>query len=908
MQDRQTVTKARVEKWQEYESPFYRRWRVYSTFLTGFAIGLFYVLLISERDFLWLGAGEKYAAILVFSGILGGVIYTIMVDGHVEMPQFIANRGDKFRAGLFGDILLGIAGATVLDVLVQALLGVELGSNVEIAAAGIVGGYGGRAILQFALERVFKDINLLEADRVAYLQANMQRRLARMDGLELIDLVNEQIKVGLAGDDLTALSREIAGADADVRRRIFNLVRDFRLAANSSSEQNRIARMVPIFAALVQSDPKQHEYYAELAFAYKDSKSPDLSRAIEYLDKAIALRGDGQRAQTWNYELSRAITRIQQAHKRDNSYDFNDQTEDLIIQDLLAVANIYNFETLLKDIESDNIPIPLLNWARNNQAELLARNDTADLAIKITNFLETESNATSVQPANAVISAVASSPSTLPKPETRSSNDAHVDENQKIDRSIFFEQYRDLFSIRKITRAQVNAFDAIFDYWDGADYTDLRWLAYAMATAYHETGGRMVPVREGFAVDDASAIKAVERLLARGGISWNYAKPEANGKSYFGRGLVQITHGENYLKLGKAIGLGTQLYDNPSLALDNSISVKLLFKGMTDGLYRSGHKLSVYFNQDREDWYSAREMINGDKHYKPRWANGKRIGELIAGYGRNFYRCCKTSALEQSLQSSGASRNGSVKHWMEAVQETWLKRLPDPVELVLPEHKKLCPPGKKYGVEAYRKDKDDHYFVTLAYGAGDWYILDSKGENHWDTTWENDHGEAEESGSHAAEKRLDVTKKESADKQPIGERLTKDMPFDTLITPHVTYGEFALYKEARRFTQNYQCKVAYEICLFLEKCREHFGGKPLVITSGYRPPAINAACRGASNSEHLYDHPEKGAVDFYIKGVNIYELQRWCDREYPHSIGYGAHRGFIHLGFRPGKERIRWPY
>ena len=551
---------------------------------------------------------------------------------------------------------------------------------------------------------------------------------------------------------------------------------------------------------------------------------------------------------------------------------------------------------------------------RHNQAGLLSRDDTASLALKITNFLETDSSKTAKQ------STVVDSPpeliSSLPAQDfaIRGADDAHSAKLHKIDRGSFFKEYRDVFHLKKMSQEQVNIFDAIFDYWDKSQHSDARWLAYAMATAYHETGGRMTPVREGFADDDTAAIRAVERLLAQGRISWNYAKPEANGKSYFGRGLVQITHADNYLKLGQAIGLGSKLYDNPSLALDENISVKLLFKGMTDGLYRSGSKLSTYFNQDKEDWYDAREMINGDKSYKPKWANGQSIGQMVADYGQDFHRCCKASVSHISLPSSRSdhadSESGTTqnKHWMEAVQETWMKRSPDPIEMVLPDYKKRCSPGTKYEVKTYRKEKDNHYFVQLAYGAGNWYIFDSTKDNHWDTTWENDHKEADESGDSTPEKRLSTTQKESAKQQPIGVQLTKDMPFETLITPHITYGEFALYKEDRRFTQDYQCKVAYEICLFLEDCRQHFGGKPIVITSGYRPPNINAYWGGASDSEHLYNHPEKGAIDFYIKGVDIFELERWCDQKYPHSIGYGAKKGFVHLGFRPGKNRIRWDY
>ena len=174
--------------------------------------------------------------------------------------------------------------------------------------------------------------------------------------------------------------------------------------------------------------------------------------------------------------------------------------------------------------------------------------------------------------------------------------------------------------------------------------------------------------------------------------------------------------------------------------------------------------------------------------------------------------------------------------------------------------------------------------------------------------WEDDHDEAVEAGDRKPEERLEKIVQAVAGDQPVGNRLTPEMPFDTLITPHITYCEFALYDEERRFRHSFQCKTAYEICIFLERCRDYFGGNPLVITSGYRPPEINAKIGGARRSEHLYDAPDTGAVDFYIKNVSIYEVESWCDQTFPYSIGYGAKRGFVHLGMRPGKPRVRWVY
>jgi hypothetical protein len=133
-------------------------------------------------------------------------------------------------------------------------------------------------------------------------------------------------------------------------------------------------------------------------------------------------------------------------------------------------------------------------------------------------------------------------------------------------------------------------------------------------------------------------------------------------------------------------------------------------------------------------------------------------------------------------------------------------------------------------------------------------------------------------------------------------------PFTFKITPNITYGELTLNQEARRFTKQYQCDTALEICEFLEKVRSAFGNKPLIITSASRPEPINTQVGGAKNSEHTYNAPSKGAVDFYIKGANIYVVQDWCNKNWPYSLGYGALKGFTHIGIREGRQRIRWDY
>jgi hypothetical protein len=56
----------------------------------------------------------------------------------------------------------------------------------------------------------------------------------------------------------------------------------------------------------------------------------------------------------------------------------------------------------------------------------------------------------------------------------------------------------------------------------------------------------------------------------------------------------------------------------------------------------------------------------------------------------------------------------------------------------------------------------------------------------------------------------------------------------------------------------------------LEAVRAHFG-RPILVHSGYRSPAVNAAIGGAKTSQHM-----KGeAADFHVDGVSLEDVWRW---------------------------------
>lgn len=202
-----------------------------------------------------------------------------------------------------------------------------------------------------------------------------------------------------------------------------------------------------------------------------------------------------------------------------------------------------------------------------------------------------------------------------------------------MNRAKFFDAVRPYMRGGKLTTKQVEGIEAILS---AAVGMPLAHVAYLLATAFHETGGRMEPVREGFCKTDAGSRRAVESLFNKGVIRWNYALPEANGHSYYGRGYVQLTHMENYEKTGEALDI--DLVNNPDLMLDPTISAKAMVWGAETGAYRGkslSDKLPSNVPPTAAQWRSARGIINGDV---------RRNGTRVAGYAQNFYEALKEAA------------------------------------------------------------------------------------------------------------------------------------------------------------------------------------------------------------------------------------------------------------------------
>lgn len=85
----------------------------------------------------------------------------------------------------------------------------------------------------------------------------------------------------------------------------------------------------------------------------------------------------------------------------------------------------------------------------------------------------------------------------------------------------------------------------------------------------------------------------------------------------------------------------------------------------------------------------------------------------------------------------------------------------------------------------------------------------------------------------------------------------------------------------------------------LESVRQ-FYGLPVIITSGCRCPAHNAAVGGSANSQHLLGR----AADIVVKGMSPDGVANYLEQTYPGRLGIGRYNSFTHLDSRNTAARF----
>ena len=212
-----------------------------------------------------------------------------------------------------------------------------------------------------------------------------------------------------------------------------------------------------------------------------------------------------------------------------------------------------------------------------------------------------------------------------------------------IDRDFFFKSVRQTMFRAAMEQSQVDGCNAILDSWEkDSSLTDDRWLAYALATAYHETAFTMQPINE--RGGDDYFFKMYDKDGDRPEVAERLGNTEpGDGVLFHGRGYVQLTGRANYTRMGSLLGI--DLTSNAACAdraLEPDIASRIMETGMRDGLF-TGKKFADYFNAEITDWVNARRIINGTDR-----------ADEIGAYGRSFMDAIRPApAMARAPDESG---------------------------------------------------------------------------------------------------------------------------------------------------------------------------------------------------------------------------------------------------------------
>jgi putative chitinase len=170
---------------------------------------------------------------------------------------------------------------------------------------------------------------------------------------------------------------------------------------------------------------------------------------------------------------------------------------------------------------------------------------------------------------------------------------APVNPTALTDAAAFFKSVRGAFG--GLSQPQVSGFQALLQAFGVARWP-LSWVAYGLATAWHETAARMEPVKEAY------------------WLSEDWRKTHLHYFPWYGRGFCQLTWEANYKRADDELKLGGSLVADPDRALEPEIAAEIIRRGMEFGWFvRKALKdyLPLSGSAGFDAYCEARRIING---------------------------------------------------------------------------------------------------------------------------------------------------------------------------------------------------------------------------------------------------------------------------------------------------------
>lgn len=204
-------------------------------------------------------------------------------------------------------------------------------------------------------------------------------------------------------------------------------------------------------------------------------------------------------------------------------------------------------------------------------------------------------------------------------------------------RNLFYDAIRSNLFNGKLSKEQVEGMEAILNFWESPpvaptgefktnwNIRNIGWLAYMLATTFHETGFTMQPISE-YGDDEYFT------SLYEGRISDLGNDQKGDGSLFHGRGYVQLTGRKNYETMTPVVRNfypgSPDFTKDPEAIKDPNFAAIIMFYGMFLGSF-TGRALKHYIgdpaNGQTVDFYNARQIINGLDR-----------ADVIQGYAKQF--------------------------------------------------------------------------------------------------------------------------------------------------------------------------------------------------------------------------------------------------------------------------------
>ena len=837
--------------------------------------------------------------ILSLTGVAGGILYSISLDGKIELLAWGKDQ-KSIVPGILEDVLVGITGAFVAYTLFgRDFLIIDpetentLNDAVSLFAVGLVGGYGGKALITQLLGKITTKLANLEQERDEEKEQKNQlsqkvgelheEKNTLKKGGQVIDLVNQQIAEGISEQaKRSELIELIEKAPQDVKERVFKIAKEIRRAAwksRSLSTKQKIGRTILIFSALVHSSPNDHRYRSQLAISYKESDQPDFDKAIAEITQAIKLRGADASGTLWKYELVRALCYIERLIDERSGNTADLETREQILSDLIIVDRQYGLTRLLKEADDDVVDNPIHEWFQDNRSWLQSHSKGKVLLKKVEQTPPTKTKSfkgTEAIPHETAPVALGFAPILSGKPDRWDIALANAPTGGASARTASQDRLPSgIASSRKMAE------------------TDWRRIKPLVDSFY--------PVALKFNIPPA-LIAAIASRESRAGAALTAGGLGDRGNAF---GIMQVDKryhkqagkggdpaSQAHLEQGaKILADYRQRIMNKHRTWEDTYIIKGTAAAYNSGVSNIQTKEGIDRGTTGDDYGS--DVIARAHFYAEIM---KSLGECKSGISANGVNISPQIILPKNIEViteilDDVDDSLDISHWdedlMGAVQAALirLKLLPGPVDAATVQR-------------AWARFKKKNYQScpsTIGPGSAQ-LLLDALGVPH-------------PVASEQVASSL-VTLDDQAGNRT-GKRKTlpgsgKIVYQNEYIMPGIplTWGECTKGMSDERWpTQKAEVDNAIRLVKAFGEVRRRYG-KPLAINSGFRPPAVNRRIGGATRSQHIYFK----ALDIRPLDGNFPKLlQAVRATSSVKGIGLGQKRGFIHMDIRDG-NRIEFPY